>query len=404
MYVAVIGCGPSGISVLSSFNQAELTGQTIPEIVCFEKQDVIGGLWNFSYYTGTDQYGEQCHNSMYRYLWSNGPKEVLEYEDYSFKEHFGRAIPSFPPRTVLNEYNLGRAKKNNVDRFVQLNTVVRNVEKKGDQFSVFSQNLKTREEKREMFDYLVVATGHFSVPNQPAYPGMDGFNGRVMHSHDFRDATSYKGKKMLLVGNSYSAEDIAMQCIKYGVQHVTLSYRSKPTGFKWPEGIKEIPQLEKFVDGKFHFKDGTTDTFDVIMFCTGYRYHYPFLPEGLRPLHPQNKVFVDELYKGLVLNKDPRVIFIGMHDQYFSYTEFEVQGHFVRDLIFGKIDLMTEKEREADIKLWRDRFATVNDPHGDIDFQMDYISDLLKVSISLFIIKIIDNLYKQISILLYFIR
>ena len=33
-----------------------------------------------------------------RYLWSNGPKECLEFPYYTFEEHFGKAIPSFPPR------------------------------------------------------------------------------------------------------------------------------------------------------------------------------------------------------------------------------------------------------------------------------------------------------------------
>ena len=50
---------------------------------------------------------------MYRYLWSNGPKECLEFADYSFDEHFGKPIPSFPPREVLYDYILGRVKKGN---------------------------------------------------------------------------------------------------------------------------------------------------------------------------------------------------------------------------------------------------------------------------------------------------
>ena len=29
---------------------------------------------------------------MYRYLWSNGPKEALEFGDYTFEEHFGKPI------------------------------------------------------------------------------------------------------------------------------------------------------------------------------------------------------------------------------------------------------------------------------------------------------------------------
>ena len=49
--------------------------------------------------------------SMYRFLWSNGPKECLEFADYTFDEHFKRPIPSFPPREVLQDYIVGRAEK-----------------------------------------------------------------------------------------------------------------------------------------------------------------------------------------------------------------------------------------------------------------------------------------------------
>ena len=55
--VAVIGCGPSGISILSAFNQAEVCGHAIPEIVCFEKQGDICGQWNYTWRTGVDQFG-----------------------------------------------------------------------------------------------------------------------------------------------------------------------------------------------------------------------------------------------------------------------------------------------------------------------------------------------------------
>ena len=48
------------------------------------------------------------HGSMYRNLWSNAPKECLEYPDYTLEEHFGKAIPSFPPREVLYDYLKGQ--------------------------------------------------------------------------------------------------------------------------------------------------------------------------------------------------------------------------------------------------------------------------------------------------------
>ena len=59
-------------------------------------------------FIGVDQYGEVLHNGMYHHLWSNGPKECLEYPDYTFKDHFkGKPIPSFPPRTLLHDYLKG---------------------------------------------------------------------------------------------------------------------------------------------------------------------------------------------------------------------------------------------------------------------------------------------------------
>ena len=125
--VAIIGSGPNGLSMLRAFQQAEEKGHEIPEIVCFEKQDDWGGLWNYSWRTGSDQFGDPVPNSMYRYLWSNGPKECLEFADYSFDEHFKQPIPSFPPREVLYDYILGRAKKAGIKKYIRFNTSVTNV-------------------------------------------------------------------------------------------------------------------------------------------------------------------------------------------------------------------------------------------------------------------------------------
>ena len=132
--VAIIGTGPCGLSMLRAFEQAEKKGEKIPEIVCFEKQENWGGLWNYSWRTGSDQYGDPVPNSMYRYLWSNGPKECLEFADYSFDEHFGNPIPSFPPREVLYDYIVGRVKKGNLKDKVRFNTSVSSVVYKENNF------------------------------------------------------------------------------------------------------------------------------------------------------------------------------------------------------------------------------------------------------------------------------
>ena len=188
--VAVIGSGPCGLSQLRAFQQAQVKGQEIPEIVCFEKQSDWGGLWNYSWRTGLDRYGEIAHSSMYRYLWSNGPKECLEFADYYFEEHFDYPIASYPPREVLFDYIQGRVIKANVREKIRFSTAVRNVEfsEESDTFTVTAHNLTDDQSYTEEFDYVVIATGHFSTPNVPSYEGFSHFNGRILHAHDFRDA------------------------------------------------------------------------------------------------------------------------------------------------------------------------------------------------------------------------
>ena len=107
--VAIIGAGPCGLSQLRAFQQAQSEGADIPELVCFERQSDWGGLWHYTWRTGLDEHGEPVHCSMYRYLWTNGPKECLEFGDYSFEEHFGKPFrPSLPTRSSTTTFSAAR--------------------------------------------------------------------------------------------------------------------------------------------------------------------------------------------------------------------------------------------------------------------------------------------------------
>lgn len=167
--VCVIGAGPSGTAVLRSFQSAKEKGIEIPELVCYEKQSEMGGLWNFSWRTGIDNNGEPVHSSQYRHLWSNGPKECLEFADYSFDDHFGVTIPSYPPREVLRDYIMGRVEKAGVKPWVKCNTLVTNCtyDAGSEQFQVRVKDLASREETMEEFSHVIVGSGHFSTPNVP---------------------------------------------------------------------------------------------------------------------------------------------------------------------------------------------------------------------------------------------
>ena len=376
--IAIIGSGPCGLSILRAFQQAEIKGQKIPEIVCFDKQSDWGGLWNYSWRTGSDQYGDPVPNSMYRYLWSNGPKECLEFADYTFDEHFGKAIPSFPPREVLYDYILGRAKKSDVKKYIRFNSVVTDVSHNGKEFNVSSKDKKNNLVLSEKFDYVVVASGHFSVPYIPEYEGMKSFPGRILHSHDFRDAEEFRGKNVIVLGSSYSAEDIALQCYKYGANSVTIGFRNSPMGFKWPSGMKEVHYLKKLDGKKAIFKDGHIQDADAIILCTGYLHHFPFIEEKLK-LKTHNRLYPPKLYKGVVWQDNHNIFYLGMQDQFHTFNMFDAQAWYVRDVIMNKISLPSDKEISEDINQWVRKEENLKDPLQMIDFQTEYTKDLCNI-------------------------
>ena len=379
--VAVIGAGPSGLAQLRAFQSAKEKGADIPEVVCFEKQDDLGGLWNYTWRTGLDEYGEPVHCSMYRYLWSNGPKECLEFADYTFEEHFGKPIASYPPRSVLFDYIKGRIEKAGIRDWIRFRTPVRHVsyDEGTGKFTVTVQDLVKNHEYSEEFDNVVVANGHFSTPNVPHFDGFDTFNGRVLHAHDFRDALEFKDKDILLIGTSYSAEDIGSQCWKYGCKSVTVSHRTGPMGFHWPDNWKEVPLLTHVEKNTAHFKDGTSADVDAIILCTGYLHHFPFLPDDLR-LVTTNRMWPLGLYKGVVWEDNPKLFYIGMQDQFYTFNMFDAQAWFARDVMMGRIDLPSKEEMAKDSMAWREREEKLETDEDMIWFQGDNTQELIDMT------------------------
>lgn len=380
--IAIIGAGPSGLAQLRAFQSAQTKGDKVPELVCFEKQSDWGGLWNYSWRTGLDENGEPEHGSMYRYLWSNGPKECLEFADYSFEEHFGKPIASYPPREVLWDYIKGRVEKAGVREHIRFNTAVRNIsyDEASTLFTITVHDHNTDTLYSETFDYVVTASGHFSTPKVPYFEGFETFGGRILHAHDFRDALEFKDKDILLVGSSYSAEDIGSQCYKYGAKSITTSYRTAPMGYKWPDNWKEKPLLEKVDVDTAYFADGSIQKIDAIILCTGYLHHFPFMPEALR-LKSDNRLWPLDLYKGVVWEDNPKMFYLGMQDQWYTFNMFDAQAWYVRDIIMGKITLPeTKEEMTANSMEWRERELELNTAEEMFTFQGDYILELIEAT------------------------
>ena len=427
-----------------------LTELPFYRVVCFEKQSKIGGLWNYTWRPDVDEFGLPVHGSQYRHLWSNAPKEIHEFPDYTYNFHFKKNIGSYPPRTVIEAYLKGRANYFNVLNYntserskkaskslkidVKFNHLVCDVAPIGkddySQYIVSYKDLKTNNDKiyggndimKEIFDYIIVCNGHYSVPNVPNFEGFDTFEGRILHSHSYRNAYEFKDQNLLIIGSSYSGEDIGIQCWKFGCKSVTISYRNNKRDYKWPPGVEQVPFLKKLTNSfngsgnTAEFVDGTTvSNIDAIILCTGYRFKYPFFNQNMRDNNNKNnnnknnknnknknsaekpgggdeksdinsdkkndsgdKKSYDKhmslvnsdtsnvlkhglacppmLYKGCVNSYVPNIFYMGVPSLAYTFTAYDLQGMFIREIILGNIDLsgISTHDMLKDVKKWRD--------------------------------------------------
>ncbi|XP_039063690.1 flavin-containing monooxygenase FMO GS-OX-like 3 [Hibiscus syriacus] len=108
----------------------------------------------------------------------------------------------------------------------------------------------------------------------------DTWPGLQMHSHNYRTPEEFENKIVIPIGNGPSAVDILKEISPLAKQ-VHLAVRT-PTfqitrvenyDNAWQHSMIECAQK----DGKVVFQDGPIVDADVIIHCTGYKYHYPFL-------------------------------------------------------------------------------------------------------------------------------
>ncbi|MCY3828476.1 MAG: NAD(P)/FAD-dependent oxidoreductase, partial [Rhodospirillaceae bacterium] len=166
------------------------------------------------------------------------------------------------------------------------------------------------------------------------------------------------------------------QCWKYGCRSVTVSHRTAAMGYDWPDNWKEVPLLQKVEGNTCTFKDGSTADVDAIILCTGYLHHFPFMAPELC-LKTANRLAAADLYKGVVWVDNPKLFYLGMQDQWYTFNMFDAQAWFVRDVIMDRIRVPDRDARAADVADREAREDALEDDYGAISYQGDYVKELI---------------------------
>lgn len=217
----------------------------------------------------------------------------------------------------------------------------------------FAENEKVTEHE-QVFDAVVIASGHFNVPYIPSVAGMKAWNeaypGSILHSKFYRRPADYTGKKVIVVGNSASGVDIASQISTTCKLPLLQSQKSEsflqpdqsPTKVEKPEIAEYIPEGRRV-----RFTDGSVEEgVDAILYCTGYFYTFPFL-ESLDPPVIRSGEYVENLYQHIFYRPQPTLSFVALNQKIVPFPVAEAQSAVIARVLSGRLTLPSHSEMES---------------------------------------------------------
>ncbi|XP_053398441.1 flavin-containing monooxygenase 5-like [Mercenaria mercenaria] len=212
--VAVIGAGASGLTAIKCCLDEGL------EPVCFERTNYISGLWH---YTDEVEDGQAC---VMKSTVINTSKEMMCYSDFPIPENF----PIYMHNKYVDKYFHMYADKFGLKKCINFNTEVVSVApassfKINGTWEVVTREMTSKNMETNIFDGVLVCTGHHAEKNMPDFPGLDRYKGYVTHTHDYKDYRGYEDKRVLIIGIGNSGGDVATELSRISAQ-VYLSTRS----------------------------------------------------------------------------------------------------------------------------------------------------------------------------------
>ncbi|KAJ9706848.1 hypothetical protein PVL29_002021 [Vitis rotundifolia] len=353
--VAIIGAGAGG---LVSARELRREGH---QVVVFERQAQLGGTWVYNPGVEADPLGSDpsraiVHSSLYASLRTNLPREAMGFRAYPFvstgQPH--RDSRRFPGHQEVLLYLNDYATEFGLTELVRFETevVYAGLVEDGKWKVRSRRGNGVADDVDEVFDALVVCNGHYTEPRTAEIPGIDAWPGKQMHSHNYRIPEPYRDLVIILIGSGPSALDISID-IAQVAKEVHVASRSveaevlrKQFGYHHIQLHPMIESVQK--DGTVIFYDGSMVLADVILHCTGYKYHLPFLDtHGIVTVDDN---CVGPLYKHIfppVLA--PRLSFVGLPWMVLPFPMFEFQSKWIAGVLSDRIRLPSQEEMMEDV-------------------------------------------------------
>lgn len=196
--ILIVGGGPAGLTTAGALKQAGL------ESIILDSGERIGQSWEQRY----------------------GRLHLHTVRSYSGLAHF--PIPStFPKYLSKDQYaSYLRDYASHFDLNVLPGTLVKRVRQKnmdgrpGWELDAGTETWFAR--------VVVIATGQYSQPICPDWPGLSQYRGETLHSSKFHTGLAFQHQRVLVIGAGNSGMEIAIDLAEQGASKVVMSLRSGP--------------------------------------------------------------------------------------------------------------------------------------------------------------------------------
>jgi hypothetical protein len=184
------------------------------DVQAFERAEDVGGNWNF--------HGESSRVYESTHLISTKP--FTQFPDFPMPD----AYPDYPSHWQVHAYMRAYADHFGLRERIRFGSeVVSAAPGPDDTWQVTWLDRASGQQATEPFEGVVIANGHNWSPKMPAYPGLESFNGELLHSAGYKSADQLRGKRVLVVGAGNTGCDLAVEA----AQHARSTLHSTRRGY-----------------------------------------------------------------------------------------------------------------------------------------------------------------------------
>ena len=215
--VCVVGAGPCGLAAIKTLKQHNISYD------CYELGSAIGGMWRFN--------NDNGRSAAYQSLHINTSRDRMSFSDFPMPS----SLPDFPHHTQVLDYFESYSAHFGLAETITFETEVRHIQPCDDGCYDVTVQPKNGAAVTRRYEAVIIANGHHWAAKYPDIPG--DFNGKILHSHDYRTPDAFRDQRVLVMGMGNSGCDIACETSRVS-QRTVLSTRS---------GANVIP---KYIFGK----------------------------------------------------------------------------------------------------------------------------------------------------------